>query len=307
MKINLSFLILLFASIGLNSSSKDENSPLNIAQVSGLLYEKRSQQDIMLIIPRTKINPFDIEQVVIEQEEEKTVYLSQLKCDYKKEKNGNSYVKCKIDLSNVPSGFYKIILLFYKNKHYAIHNMLPFLILGNNPEEKPLELIDAFATNVTEYSSYQEIKLLFSKTVYPSSINHIDIVNNRNEHFNVYVSCVIRYNNSFIRCHGYFDKIRADKYLITRVENSDSFNNYTYPSRNIYIQIQERKDWELKLMNIEGKVTKGFSPLNLIFNKQVFGRNISNFKLYNEKNLYDLWVPPVKQSNKLAVLVDFNF
>ena len=138
MKINLSSLFLLFAFIGLVSSSKGEKSPLNIAQVSGLLYEKRSQQDIMLIIPRTNINPFDIEQVVIEQEEEKAVYLSQLKCDYKKEKNENSYVKCKIDLSNVPSGFYKIILLFYKKEHYAIHNMLPFLVLGSNPLERPL-------------------------------------------------------------------------------------------------------------------------------------------------------------------------
>jgi hypothetical protein len=113
-KIYLSSLFLLFAFIGLVSSSKGEQSPLNIAQVSGLLYERRSQQDIMLIIPRTNINPFDIEQVVIEQEEEKAVYLSQLKCDYKKEKNENSYVKCKIDLSNVPSDYSikKNIMLF---------------------------------------------------------------------------------------------------------------------------------------------------------------------------------------------------
>ena len=45
MKINLSFLILLFASIGLNSSSKDENSPLNIAQVLGY-YMKREVNKI---------------------------------------------------------------------------------------------------------------------------------------------------------------------------------------------------------------------------------------------------------------------
>ena len=60
--------------------------------------------------------------------------------------------------------------------------MLPFLILGNNPEEKPLELIDAFATNVTEYSSYQEIKLLFSKTVL--SRNQIIILQNSISFFN---------------------------------------------------------------------------------------------------------------------------
>lgn len=307
MKYNLSFLILLFSFIVLASSSKYEKKPLNIAQVSGVLYEKRNRQDIMLITSRTNINPFDIEQAVIKPEEEETVYLSQLKCDYKKEKDANSYVKCKIDLSNVPSGFYKIILLFYKNEHYEIHNMLPFFVLENKSGDIPLELIDVFY-NVTEYSSYQDMKLKFSGSAFSSfCMKSIDIVNDRKERFNVYINCANNGEMTSTNCHGYFNKIGADKYLIERVENSCSLNNYTYPSRNIYIQVQKKKDWELKLMNIEGKAIQGFSPLNLIFNKEVYSRNFSSFKLYNKNQLYDLWVPPIKQSNQLAVTVDFHF
>ena len=214
MKYNISFLIILFSSIVLASSSKVEKSPFNIAQVSGVLYEKRNQQDIMLITSRTNINPFDIEQAVIKPEEEETVYLSQLKCDYKKETKANSYIKCKIDLSNVPGGFYKIILLFYKNEHYAINNMPPFLVLENKSGDIPLELIDVFY-NVTEYSSYQEMKLKFSGSIFTSfCMKSIDIVNGRKERFNVYINCNNNGEMTSTNCHGYFNKIEADKYLI---------------------------------------------------------------------------------------------
>lgn len=87
-------------------------------------------------------------------------------------------------------------------------------------------------------------------------------------------------------CHGYFNKIGADKYLIERVENSCSLNNYTYPSRNIYIQVQKKKDWELKLMNIEGKAIQGFSPLNLIFNKNYIIK--INYMIYGYHQLSNL-------------------
>ena len=58
MKYYLSFLIILFAFVGLVSSSKDKiSSPLKIAQVSGILHEKKGDQDIMLVVEGKKINP----------------------------------------------------------------------------------------------------------------------------------------------------------------------------------------------------------------------------------------------------------
>ena len=125
------FSLLLFAFIGLvSSSSNNDTFPLDIAQVSGLLYENQDKQNIMLIFTQTYINPSSIKNVIIKEEGTANVYPLSLVCDYKKELYPNSFVKCQIDLSSVPKGFYKIILLIYGTDYYKINNKLPFLIIG---------------------------------------------------------------------------------------------------------------------------------------------------------------------------------
>ena len=83
MKYNFSFLILLLALINLSQCSEDENSILNLIQVSGILYEKKDQQDTWLVFSRTKINPLGIKQVIIKNEEEMTIYPAKINCDFK--------------------------------------------------------------------------------------------------------------------------------------------------------------------------------------------------------------------------------
>jgi len=71
MKYYLSFLILLIAFIGLVSSLEDKNSlPFTLAQVSGILYEKKSNQDIMLVIRGKKVTPSFFKQLVLTEEKQ---------------------------------------------------------------------------------------------------------------------------------------------------------------------------------------------------------------------------------------------
>ena len=80
----------------------------------------------MLIFPQTNINPSSIKHIVIKKEGSYETYPLNLVCDYKKELYPNSFVKCKIDLSKVPQGNYKIIILIYDTEHYGINNFLHF-------------------------------------------------------------------------------------------------------------------------------------------------------------------------------------
>ncbi len=156
--------ILLFSFLGLVSCRNDTHT-LNIIQVSGLLYEKTAQQDVMLTITETnitKIAPSSIKQAAIKEEGNTNIYPVNLVCADKKVLNPYSFVKCKIDLSNIPQGLYKIILLIHGSEHYKINNFVPFLIQGSKLEEKNIELIDVIA-NATEYSTNQEISFLFTK------------------------------------------------------------------------------------------------------------------------------------------------
>ena len=156
--------ILLFSFLGLVSCRNDTHT-LNIIQVSGLLYEKTAQQDVMLTITETnitKIAPSSIKQAAIKEEGNTNIYPVNLVCADKKVLNPYSFVKCKIDLSNVPQGLYKIILLIHGSEHYKVNNFAPFLIQGSKLEEKNIELIDVIA-NATEYSTNQECFGDFSK------------------------------------------------------------------------------------------------------------------------------------------------
>ena len=74
MKCNLLFLILFFSLTNFYSCAEDENSHFNIAQVSGILYEKKSQQDVMIVFQRTNINPSSIKQIIIKNEEKMEIY-----------------------------------------------------------------------------------------------------------------------------------------------------------------------------------------------------------------------------------------
>lgn len=128
MKYYLSFLIILFAFVGLVSSSKDKiSSPLKIAQVSGILHEKKGDQDIMLVVEGKKINPSLFKQLVLKEEELSEIYFSKLICDYKKETEDYSYIKCLIDLSKIPKGFYKIAFFLYDNEKYKNSKIPPIL------------------------------------------------------------------------------------------------------------------------------------------------------------------------------------
>ena len=120
----------------------------------------------MIVFSRTNIYPSSIKQVIIKNEEKMEIYPIKLTCDYKKEILFNTYVKCSIDLTNVPGGLYKIILLIYNNMHHSINNMLPFLVLEDDSPDKPLQLLDIITyENITEYDDLIKLKLLFSKRI----------------------------------------------------------------------------------------------------------------------------------------------
>ena len=130
MKYYLSFLALFFSFVGLASSSEDENSlHFKLVQVSGVLHEKKSNQEIMLVIQGKKIEPSFFKQLVLREEKQNEIYFSKLTCDYKEQIYDYSYIKCQIDLSQIPGGFYKIALVFYNEEDYRNSLLPPLLIL----------------------------------------------------------------------------------------------------------------------------------------------------------------------------------
>ena len=109
----------------------------------------------MLVFSRTKINPLGIKQAIIKNEEEMTIYPAKIKMKSDQFQDililrNYSYATCKIDLTNVPSGFYRIIFLFYNNMHYKIKNMVPFGVQLADSEDNSNELIHAFTNNITQ-------------------------------------------------------------------------------------------------------------------------------------------------------------
>ena len=303
MKCNLLFLILFFALTNLYSCAEDENSHFNIAQVSGILYEKRNQQDVMIVFPRTNINPSSIKQVIIKNEEKMEIYPIKLNCDYKKEILFNTYVKCTIDLTNVPSGLYKIILLIYNNMHHTINNMLPFLVLEADSPDKPLQLLDIIYENVTESDYLIKLKLLFSKRIDQAhTVRFLDLNNFKNGTLRLPIVCDYGIDMSVLECEGNLFNTKGGKYL---VKDIDYGKGYIYPSKDIYILIQPKDN--LNLVDIKGNTNKGWSDLELKFNKRIDSDFISDFRLFNKTWSYDLFTPYINQSNWDTVAVEFDF
>ena len=298
--------ILLFAFIGLVSSYiNNDTFPIDIAQVSGLLHEYTAKQDVMFIFPQTNINPSSIKHVVIKVEGSYDIYPLNIVCNYKKELYPNSFVKCQIDLSNVPQGFYKVILLIYGTEHYKINHNLPFLILGEEKPEKPIELNDVIA-NITEYSRNQDIRFLFSKNeINPQLIRSMVISGDRYNSYNISLYCPYGGNTTWIKCYGDFSRIKAQRYTIQSI---DYTLNYTFPSRTLYIEVHKKPEEELKLIDIRGYAFRENSTLNLTFNKNVIGDWFSFFYLYDRYNFYNLTTTIYnKYSNNTIITAEFDF
>ena len=108
---------------------------------------------------------------------------------------------------------------------------------------------------------------------------------NRYDKYNISLYCPHRIYMTWIKCYGDFSKIGANKYLIQRI---DFTKGNAYPSRDIYIQIQNKPEEDLKLINIKGNAFKGNTTLSLTFSKNVEGNRFSYFYLYNKTNFYNL-------------------
>lgn len=306
MKFNLSLSILLFTLVSLSSCSEDENSLMNIVQVSGLLYEKKSQQDIILVSSRTNLEPTGFKQVIIKNEEKMDIFPTPIKCDYKSlNLPFYQYMKCKIDLEKVPSGFYRIILITYKGFNLDNKNMIPFRVMKDDSEFKPLQLIDFIATNITDDNEYKPATLIFSDIIKSSRTDaYIIFIGEKNEHIGIQFSCSGIRNESEVKCHSDFKGVKEGKYLIESVEYN--YKNIL-PSRNIYLTVSGRKE-NLELINIEGKIVdkRALYNMNFTFNKEIFIYDISKFILYNETVLYELWNRYTQNINETTISVDFQ-
>ena len=262
----------------------------------------------MLIFQQTNINPSSIKHVIIKEEGTANIYPLSLVCDYKKELYPNSFVKCQIDLSSVPKGFYRIIILIYGIDYYKINNLLPFLIIGEEePEpERPVELVDVIE-NITELSKNQSISFLFSKDeINPQLINQMTIDINRYDKNNISLYCTYeRYNMSWLKCYGDFTNIKENKYKIHRI---NYMRNAIYPSKDIYINVHKKSKENLELLNIRGDIIRGNTTLNLTFNKNVSGCFFSCFYLYSGYNYYNLSSTVLtKYENTTTIRVHFYF
>jgi hypothetical protein len=183
--------------------------------------------------------------------------------------------------------------------------MVPFGVLQVDSEDNSNELINAFADNITEYSLYQSIQLLFSKKIEFRGIRGMDIVNDRQEHFDIKLDCHYDINASFVNCVGNFDGIKADKYLINKIYYD---NNISYHSRKVSFKVQAKNESELDLVDVSLIVYQGWSSLNLTFNQQVYAQNFGRMELFNmTQNYYHNFEPNVVQINQTAITIGVDF
>ena len=308
MKSYFSFLILLFAFVGLVSSSEEDNSPFRLVQASGVLYEKKSSQDIIFIAQGKNINPYFLKQLVLREERLNEIYFARLNCHDKEEIYNYTYVKCKIDLSKIQKGFYKMAVIFYANEDCRNNNLPPLLILGDGKIDDELKLTSV-VSNVTEYNKNQRIELTFNKKVdYPYQIRNLFIQNNRSQHYQVPLFCNYRNgtNNTTYQCEGDFSKIGGDIYFIERLEYN---YNYTYPSRNITLEVYGQSLDDFKLLYIDGQIqNENTSRLNLTFKGNVVGSEFGKFYLFNRNSSYSyrLYNQMIRQINRTLIEVELE-
>ena len=308
MKSYFSFLILLFAFVGLVSSSEEDNSPFRLVQASGILYEKKSSQDIIFIAQGKNINPYFLKQLVLREERLNEIYFARLNCQDKEEIYDYTYVKCKIDLSKIQKGFYKMAVIFYANEDCRNNNLPPLLILGDGKIDDELKLTSV-VSNVTEYNKNQRIELTFNKKVdYPYQIRNLFIQNNRSQHYQVPLFCNYRNgtNNTTYQCEGDFSKIGGDIYFIERLEYN---YNYTYPSRNITLEVYGQSLDDFKLLYIDGQIqNENTSRLNLTFKGNVVGSEFGKFYLFNRNSSYSyrLYNQMIRQINRTLIEVELE-
>ena len=307
MKYYLSFLALFFAFVGLVSSSEDENSlHFKLVQVSGVLHEKKSNQEIMLVIQGKKIEPSFFKQLVLREEKQNEIYFSKLTCDYKEQIYDYSYIKCQINLSQIPGGFYKIALLFYDEEDYRNSLLPPLLILEEKKEEDVLRLVDTIP-NITEYYKYQEIKLIFNKDLFwTSKIKALYISNNKSEQFKIYLGCIgVGQSKKIAKCEGDFSEIGGGLYSLDKVEAY--YYNIEYPIRNITIRVKERPMYDLKLLNIYGDTYQSNMSMLLVFNGDVLFQYFTSFYLFNSSKRFDVAHSNLQQYKRDGISVDFDF
>jgi hypothetical protein len=133
-------------------------------KTSGILHEKKDNQEIMLVTQGEKANPSLFKQLILKEEKTNELYFTRLTYYDKEEIYDYSYVNCTVDLSQIPKGFYKMALFFYGKENYKNNNLPPILIVGDKKDDKEVKLIDIFA-NLTEYKREQFIKLKINKEV----------------------------------------------------------------------------------------------------------------------------------------------
>ena len=132
MKSFFSFLILLLAFVNLVSNS-EVTYPLTLVHISGIFHEKKANQEMTLLTQGEKANPSLFKQLVLKEERTNELYFTRLTCFDKEEIYNYSYVNCTIDLSQIPAGFYKILIYyfiqFFSNVHLFFHILdIPFRI-----------------------------------------------------------------------------------------------------------------------------------------------------------------------------------
>jgi hypothetical protein len=306
MKSYFSLLILLFAFVKIVSGLEEDNYPFKFVQASGILYEKKANQDIMFVAQGRKVNPYLLKQLVLREEKRNEIYFTKLNCQEKEEIYDYSYIKCKIDLSKIKKGFYKMAVFFYANDDYRNNELPPLLILGDKEEDEELKILNAF-TEAIEYSKSQEIHILFNKKVeYPNRIKNIFIHNSRGQRFQVPLYCddgnVTNYTN--YECEGDFSKVGEGMYVIDYLEYN---YNYTYPARNISIVVYRQKIQELKLLSLKGEILEGnVSFLNLTFNRDVNGSEFGRFYVYSQNTTYSLYKRMIRQYNRTSIEVELE-
>jgi len=224
------FLILVLSFI---CTFEDDNlesfSKLVIKRAYGDLKELQNQETITLsFVFSLKLNPKNLTNLVLSKDGKD--YKPETKCFETEKRSDQTLVKCKLDLSELSHGTYKITSFTYKKRVYYSRAIIK--ILKYKKIISDIKLINFEASKIIEYK-HESLKLLFDREFDYRNINHIQIQSESRKKFKLKAKCST-YENKLYCGADFF--VKCGKYKLVYVSNGEEIIT---SDKEFFFDIQE--------------------------------------------------------------------
>lgn len=224
------FLILVLSFICTFEDDNLESFPkLVIKRAYGDLKELQNQETITLsFVFSLKLNPKNLTNLVLSKDGKD--YKPETKCFETEKRSDQTLVKCKLDLSELSHGTYKITSFTYKKRVY--YSKAKIKILKYKKIISNIKLINIEASKILEYK-HESLKLLFDREFDYGNINHIQIQSESKKKYKLKAHCYT-YDNKLYCDVDFF--VKGGKYKLVYVSNGEEIIT---SDKDFFFDIQE--------------------------------------------------------------------